>query len=123
MVNTSIFVPGNVSPNLLIARVNKVCTLEDAYIIAPSAMGFPDCKTRVLSKNRIQIYGRICEFQKISIMEIIETLDEPDELQPEGLKFYYRNVKSCTMYNQKVIDAYIIGSKKPDFAQTSTLND
>ena len=110
MMQTSIFVYDVTKVNLLIMRVNKLCTIEDAYIVVKSAIGFTNCKIQVI-KNKTHVYGKLCIFKSASIMDIIKILDGPDELQPERLKFDSSNVNACCIRNSKMIDAFIISCK------------
>ncbi len=107
MMQTSVFIPDITKVNLLIARINKTCNIEDAYIVLDSANGFPNSKFKVVNK-KTQIYGKICVFRSVSITQIIEILNEPDELQPEGLVFNSAFIKACCLTDNKFIDAFIL---------------
>jgi hypothetical protein len=111
MIQTSIFVPDVAKVNLLIMRVNKPCTIEDAYIVVENAREFTNCKIQVI-KNKTQVYGKLFVFKSASIVDIIETLDKPDELQPECLKFDSSHIRLCCIRNTKMVDAFIISCKK-----------
>jgi hypothetical protein len=107
MMQTSVFIPDITKVNLLISRINKTCNIEDAYIVLDSVKGFPNSKIKVVN-NKTQIYGKLCVFISVSITQIIEILNEPDELQPEGLVFNSALIKACCLSNNKFIDAFIL---------------
>lgn len=107
-MQTSLFIPDISNVNLLICRINKTCTIEDAYIVVENARDFPNSTIKVVNK-KIQVYGKLCIFRSISIAQIIETLNIPDELQPEGLIFNSTFVKICCLTNNKMVDAFVLG--------------
>lgn len=107
-MQTSLFIPDISKVNLLICRINKTCTIEDAYIVVDNAQGFPNSTIKVVNK-KIQVYGKLCVFRSISIAQIIETLNIPDELQPERLKFNSTLVRICCLTNNKMVDAFVLG--------------
>lgn len=51
MMQTSVFIPDITKVNLLIARINKTCNIEDAYIVLDSANGFSNSKFKVVNKK------------------------------------------------------------------------
>jgi hypothetical protein len=116
-MQTSVFIPDIEKVNLIIARINKPCTIEDAFIVLGTATGEAGHRIKVVNKKP-QLYGRLCVFRSVSITQIIEILNKPDELQPEGLIFNSAYVKACCLTNNKFIDAFILGCEK----ETSGIN-
>jgi hypothetical protein len=116
-MQTSVFIPDIEKVNLIIARINKACTIEDAFIVLGAATGEAGHRIKVVNKKP-QLYGRLCVFRSVSITQIIEILNKPDELQPEGLIFNSAYVKACCLTNNKFIDAFILGCEK----ETSGIN-
>lgn len=113
-MQTSVFVFDTIKLNTLIYRINKVCTVEDAYIVMDNIKGVSASKIQVINK-KFHVYGKLCVFQSVSILEIIEILNEPDDLQPEGFIFNSSHVKACGLSNNKFRDAIIIGCEKGVF--------
>jgi len=113
-MQTSVFVFDTIKLNTLIYRINKLCTFEGAYIIMDSVKGISASKIQVINK-KFHVYGKLCVFQSVSISQIIEILNEPDELQPEGFTFNSSNVKACGLSDNKFRDAIIIGCEKGVF--------
>jgi len=106
-MQTSVFIPDIEKVNLLLARINKGCTIEDAFIVLGTAISNPNYKTKIVNK-KTQLYGRLCVFRSVSITQIIDILNKPDELQPEGLIFNSACVKACCLTNNTFIDAFIL---------------
>jgi hypothetical protein len=120
-MQTSVFIPDIDKVNLLVARINKVCTIEDAYIVLETTTGVAGHRTKIVNKKP-QIYGRLCVFRSVSITQIIDILNQPDELQPEGLIFNSACVKACCLTNNKFMDAFILGCEKGHLESTSKIH-
>lgn len=110
MVNTAVFIVDTTQVNIIIMRVNKSCTIEDANICSKRVDNMDNCKIQTI-KNKTYILGKLCIFHDITIEEIVKTLDEPDELQPERHKFYATPLKVTCIRNNKSIDAFILSAK------------
>ena len=110
MVNTAVFIVDTTQVNIIIMRVNKSCTIEDANICSKRVDNMDNCKLQTI-KNKTYILGKLCIFHDITIEEIVKTLDEPDELQPERQKFYATPLQVTCIRNSKSIDAFILSAK------------
>jgi hypothetical protein len=107
MVNTAVFIVDTTQVNLLVMRVNKSCTIEDANICSKRVDNLDNYKLQTI-KNKTYILGKLCIFHDITIEEIVKTLDEPDELQPDRHKFYATPLQVTCILNNKRIDAFIV---------------
>lgn len=107
MDSTSVFIEDTTKVNLIIMRVNKSCTIEDANICSKRVGNLDNCKLQTI-KNKTYILGKLCTFHHITIEEIVKILDNPDELQPERQKFYATPLQVTCIRNNKSIDAFIV---------------
>ena len=110
MVNTAVFIVDTTQVNIIIMRVNKSCTIEDANICSKRLDSMDNYKHQTI-KNKTYILGKLCIFHDITIEDVVKTLDESDELQPERQKFYATPLQVTCIRNNNSIDAFILSAK------------
>jgi hypothetical protein len=101
-MQTSIFIPDISKVDVILSRINRSCTIEDAYIVLDNTQGFPNSTIKLVNQ-KTHVYGKLCVFRSISISQIIDILNTPE------MKFNSTFVKMCCLTNNKMIDAFVLG--------------
>jgi hypothetical protein len=114
-MQTSIFIPDIMNMDLILSRINRSFTIEDAYIVLDIAQGFPNSTIKVVNQ-KTYVYGKLCVFRSISISQIIDILNTPE------MKYNSTFIKICYLTNNKMIYAFVIESENGYLESTSKID-